>query len=78
LLPPLSLSGLAAGCNVMSNVASVITTTTNTIVANAKAAVSFGRWSNLAIMAPFLSLLTLLARRIVALQSWREIGQMAQ
>jgi hypothetical protein len=29
----------------------VTTTTTNTIVANAKAAVSFGRWSNLSSIA---------------------------
>jgi hypothetical protein len=42
----------------MSNVDNVTTTTTNTIVANANAAVSIGRWSNLAIITPFLSLLT--------------------
>jgi hypothetical protein len=35
----------------MSNVASVITTTTNTVVDSANAAVSIGRWSNLAIIA---------------------------
>ena len=35
----------------MSNVASVITTTTNTVVDSANAAVSMGRWSNLAIIA---------------------------
>jgi hypothetical protein len=35
----------------MSNVDNVTTTTTNTIVANANAAVSIGRWSNLAIIA---------------------------
>jgi hypothetical protein len=34
----------------MSNVDNVTTTTTNTIVASAKAAVSRGRWSNLAII----------------------------
>ena len=42
----------------MSNVDNVITATSNTIVANANAAVSFGRWSNLAIITPFLSMLT--------------------
>jgi Major intrinsic protein len=35
----------------MSNVDSVITTTTNTVVASANTAVSIGRWSNLAIIA---------------------------
>jgi hypothetical protein len=35
----------------MSNVDSVITTTTNTVVDSANAAVSIGRWSNLAIIA---------------------------
>jgi hypothetical protein len=78
LLRPLALSGLAAGCNVMSNVDNVTTTTSNTIVANANAAVSFGRWSNLAIIASFLSPLTLLSSRTMALQGLREIGQMAQ
>jgi hypothetical protein len=33
----------------------VTTTTSNTIVASASAAVSLGRWSNLAIIASFLS-----------------------
>ena len=45
-LPSLTLKGVAAGGAVMSNVASVITTTINTIVASVNAAVSFGRWSN--------------------------------
>jgi hypothetical protein len=35
----------------MSNVAKVITTTTSTAVESANAAVSLGRWSNLAIIA---------------------------
>jgi hypothetical protein len=35
----------------MSNVASVITTTTNTAVDSANSAVSIGRWSNLASIA---------------------------
>src|SRR5215208_7408311 len=35
----------------MSNVDSVITTTTNTVVVSANSAVSIGRWSNLAIIA---------------------------
>jgi hypothetical protein len=39
----------------MSKVDSVTTTTSNTIVDNASAAVSSGRWSNLAIIASFLS-----------------------
>jgi hypothetical protein len=43
--------GDAACGDVMSNVASVITTTTNTVVDSANAAVSIGRWSNLAIIA---------------------------
>jgi hypothetical protein len=34
----------------MSNVVSVITTTTNTIVVSATSAVSIGRWSNIAII----------------------------
>jgi hypothetical protein len=34
----------------MSNVANVITTTTNTVVDSANSAVSIGRWSNLAII----------------------------
>ena len=34
----------------MSNVESVITTTTNTVVVSANSAVSIGRWSNLAII----------------------------
>jgi hypothetical protein len=55
--PPLSLEGLTAGADVMSNVDSVITTTTNTAVDNANSAVSMGRWSNLAIIASsFLSI----------------------
>ena len=41
----------------MSNVANVITTTTNTVVDSANSAVSIGRWSNLAIIAfSFLSI----------------------
>jgi hypothetical protein len=35
----------------MSNVVSVIATTTNTVVVSANSAVSIGRWSNLAIIA---------------------------
>jgi hypothetical protein len=35
----------------MSNVANVITTTTNTVVDSANSAVSIGRWSNLSIIA---------------------------
>jgi hypothetical protein len=35
----------------VSNVDSVITTTTNTVVDSANTAVSIGRWSNLAIIA---------------------------
>src|SRR5215212_3114780 len=47
----------AAGADLMSNVESVITTTTNTVVVSANSAVSIGRWSNLAIIAfSFLSL----------------------
>ena len=46
-----TLGGLAACGDVMSNVESVTTTTTNTIVDSANAAVSRGRWSNLAIIA---------------------------
>src|SRR5919112_6164133 len=51
LPPPLTLGGDAACGPVMSNVASVITTTTNTVVDSANSAVSIGRWSNLAIIA---------------------------
>jgi hypothetical protein len=40
----------------MSNVVSVIITTTNKMVVSANSAVSIGRWSNLAIIASFLSL----------------------
>jgi len=42
---------LPLAASVMSNVESVITTTTNGIVASANAAVSRGRWSNLASIA---------------------------
>src|SRR5215210_2812369 len=56
LPPPLTLGGLTAGVDVMSNADNVTTTATNTIVASAKAAVSIGRWSNLASIASFLSL----------------------
>jgi hypothetical protein len=48
----------------MSNVANVTTTTTNTIEASANAAVSRGRWSNLAIIA-FSSLLAFVARSMI-------------
>jgi hypothetical protein len=48
----------------MSNVANVTTTTTNTIEASANAAVSRGRWSNLAIIA-FSSLLAFIARSML-------------
>ena len=43
----------------MSNVASVITTTNNTVVESANSAVSIGRWSSLAIIAfsPFSAVL---------------------
>jgi hypothetical protein len=58
----------------MSNVANVITTTTNTVVDSANSAVSIGRWSNLAIIASFLSPLALPSRRTMTLQRWREIG----
>jgi hypothetical protein len=61
LSPPLSLEEVAAGgAAVRSNVASVITTTTNTAVDSANTAVSIGRWSNLAIIA--LSPFSLLSR----------------
>jgi hypothetical protein len=57
LPPSLTLEGVAAGGAVMSNVANVITTTTNTVVESANSAVSIGRWSNLAIIAfSFLSI----------------------
>jgi hypothetical protein len=52
LSPELTLEEVAAGGDaVMSNVDSVITTTTNTVVDSANSAVSIGRWSNLAIIA---------------------------
>jgi hypothetical protein len=52
LPPSLTLEEVAAGgADVMSNVANVTTTTTNTVVDSANSAVSFGRWSNLAIIA---------------------------
>ena len=44
-------AGAAGGAAVMSKVDNVTTTTSNTIVASASAAVSLGRWSNLAIIA---------------------------
>ena len=79
LSPALTREEVAAGgAAVMSNVDNVTTTTTNTVVASANAAVSIGRWSNLAIIASFLSPLTLLSRRTMTLQGCREIGQMAQ
>jgi hypothetical protein len=57
LPPSLTLVEVAAGADLMSNVDSVITTTTNTVVVSANSAVSIGRWSNLAIIAfSFLSL----------------------
>ena len=40
----------------MSNVVSVIATTTNKVVVSANSAFSIGRWSNHAIIASFLSL----------------------
>ena len=50
------LGGDTAGADLMSNVESVITTTTNKVVVSANSAVSIGRWSNLAIIAlsPFI------------------------
>jgi hypothetical protein len=51
LPPSLTLEGVAAGGAVMSNVANVTTTTTNTVVDSANSAVSLGRWSNLSIIA---------------------------
>src|ERR671917_519405 len=74
LLPTLPLVGATAGGDVMSKVDNVTTTTSNTIVASASAAVSIGRWSNLAIIASFLSPLALMSRRTMTLQRWREIG----
>jgi hypothetical protein len=51
-LAPLSFDVVAAGgAAVISNVAKVITTTTNTVVDIANSAVSIGRWSSLAIIA---------------------------
>jgi hypothetical protein len=51
-LPPSpTFEGLTAGVDVMSNVDSVITTTTNTAEVSANSAVSIGRWSNLASIA---------------------------
>jgi hypothetical protein len=47
----LTLEEVAAGGAAWSTVASVITTTTNTLVDSANSAVSIGRWSNLAIIA---------------------------
>ena len=63
-LSPPTLGGLAACGDVMSNVANVTTTTTNTIEASANAAVSRGRWSNLAIIT-FCSLLAFIARSML-------------
>ena len=52
LSPTLPLgAGAAGGAAVMSKVDNVTTTTSNMIVASASAALSFGRWSNLAIIA---------------------------
>ncbi len=60
LLPTLPLEAGAVGGAVMSKVDNVTTTTANKVVASASAAVSLGRWSNLAIIASFLSLLACL------------------
>jgi hypothetical protein len=55
-LAPPSLEEVATGgAAVRSNVLSVTTTTTNKVVDSANSAVSIGRWSNLAIIASFLS-----------------------
>jgi hypothetical protein len=55
LTPSVTLEEVAAGADLMSNVDSVITTTTNTVVVSANSAVSIGRWSNLATIAFSLS-----------------------
>ena len=53
-------AGAVGGAAVMSKVNNVTTSTTNKVVASASAAVSLGRWSNLAIIAFRLPLLACL------------------
>jgi hypothetical protein len=65
----MTLEEVAAGADLMSNVESVITTTTNTVVVSANSAVSIGRWSNLAIIAfSFLSLFGKAAKTLLLLR----------